>query len=601
LRGNIDTGKKPSLSSSSPSVLEALHDKHLCCIRNQIICRIFTKYDSRTKSFIPNTYMNYTYPNWYPTNNIKSDNNTDRAKATTPDPSSFDGINKIENDNVDKSDRISTKISSDMLQQLKGFALHLISVIDNTMGKEKQLLSMPHKNYRPSGTNSNDNENHRNNKLQDTISFLRNDLHGMAYLDPTSAHLLLFNALPISKQLSLQLRSMEYVAMTILEAMYKRRRNKATIIIATQEGIDKIPNTHEQKGDELTMKKNHFTPKFHLGQIVRHIKYNFRGVIVGRDSGPIYNVSRWDGLRDVPNANELPFYTVIPDQQDCIEIFGGERPTRYVCEVNLEPCPPDQMYLDVDVDVGWTKLSDGSFRPPPFERFKYGYDNDDLDTPDATNDYDAFERCMIAVESELNKWHCECAREKLFHPQQSNNDDLDTTATFVSSSVVQKYALSIHDLLELLKAADNVEDAASIRDSIKLFGKANPNIELRTQLQYGIDLMVADNYEKARTIFRSIVTKDDPKYIEAWNYLAKSENFLSLQKDAFTSAKKVLELNNKDLQAYTQLGILYFQQGEYITAEINFRKCLDLDPWSIVSSKLSECIDIINERNDDSE
>jgi tetratricopeptide (TPR) repeat protein len=150
--------------------------------------------------------------------------------------------------------------------------------------------------------------------------------------------------------------------------------------------------------------------------------------------------------------------------------------------------------------------------------------------------------------------------------------------------------------MTLLKAADNVEDAMIIRDTIKLFGKAHPNIQLRSQLQYGIDLMVADNCEKARKILLSMVTNVDPTYIDAWNYLANSENFLSLRKDALESANRALELNQNDFQAYTQLGILHFQQGEYGSAEVYFRMCLDLDPWSIVSSKLTECIDLRREK-----
>lgn len=590
VKSNLETGATPSLSSPSPSILEVVHDEYLCRIRNPIIRRIFTKYDFRTKSYIPNTYMNYTYPNWYPTKDFGSESNT--ATTSTLFPNNND---KSENDDVDISDHNVSKIMSDMLQQIKGFALHLVTVIDNAIGNESQ------KDNRSNSTSKKENENNHINRLEDTISDLRNDLYGMAVLDPTSAHLL-FNALPLSKQVSFQLRGMEYVSMTVFEAMYKRRRNKATVSATNQYSIDTLPYTQQEDVGDSTEERFQFTPKFHLGQIVRHKKYHFRGVIVGRDSEPIYNVSRWDGLRDIPNAKELPFYNVIPDQQDCIEIFGGERPARYVCEVNLEPCPPDQMYLDVDVDVGWTKSSDGSYRPLPFQRFKYGYDNDDLDTSDASNDYDAFEKCLMAVESEINQWHCECVRNKLLHPELSTNDNIDTTSTTdVSSSGVQQYAISIHDLIKLLQVADNVDDAASIRESIKLFGKAHPNIQLRTQLQYGIDLMVADNCEKARTILRSIVTEDDPTYIEAWNYLANSENFLSLQKEAFVSAKKVLDLNKNDFQAYTQLGILHFQQGEYGKAEVNFKKSLALDPWSIVASKLSECIDLINDKDDDME
>jgi hemimethylated DNA binding protein len=327
---------------------------------------------------------------------------------------------------------------------------------------------------------------------------------------------------------------------------------------------------------------------------VRHKKYNYRGVIAERDSEPIYNVSRWAGLRKIPHANELPFYKLLPDQQDCIEIFGGVRPERYVCEENLEPCPPDDMYLDVDVDADWIKLPDGSYRPSPLDRFIYGYDSDECDNSDVRNEYNTFEKCMTALDSAINQWHCDCVRNVLLQPQTLSDDDVDTATDAVPPSVARKYAISIHDMIKLLKVADRL-NATPIRESIKLFGKAHPNIQLRTQLQYSIELMGADNFEKARTILRSIVTDGDPLYIDAWNHLANSETFLSLKNDAMASANMALQLNSDDFHAFTQLGILHFQKGEYSKAEIYFRKRLDFDPWSIVSLKLSELIDLMKD------
>lgn len=585
---NIDAG----MASSPSSILDVVVDQHLSRISNPLLRQLFTKFDSRTNTYVPKSYMSYTFPNWYPTSNLRSNDRNDAIVTTNPNPNDSDNIRKSEDNNDELVNQKSTKIMPDMIEKIQSFALHLVSVIDNAIGASNQPLS-----------SSPENNHHKDdNQLMDVIITLRNDIQGFASLDSATSFLL-FQVLPLSRQLSLQLRSVEYVAITVLEAMYKRRRNKALIGMttttrpATSESDDILSEPHQPFEPEAdpTSKNEPLTPKFHLGQIVRHKKYKFRGVIIGRDSEPIYNVARWDGLRDVPNAKELPFYNVIPDQQDCIEIFGGERPMRYVCEVNLEPCPSDQMYLDVDVDVGWMKLPDGSYRPPPFERFKYGYDSDGCDTSDAINDYNAFEKCLTALEAEINQWHCECARFKLLQPARSSNDDINAAANGKSSSVLQKYAISIHDLLGLLKVTDNVDDATAIRDTIKLLGKAHPNIQLRSQLQYGIDLMLADNCEKARKILRSIVTDDDPTYIDAWNYLANSENFLSLQMDALASSNKALELNRNDFQAYTQLGILHFQQDEYSKAEVYFRKCLDLDPWSIVSSKLSECIDLLNE------
>ena len=534
--------------------LEVVHDQHLCRINNEFIRRIFTKYDSSTLTYVPNTYMNYTYP----TISGKCDDKPDTTVATS------------ENDEPDSR---TTMLMSDMKGKVQDFAFYLVSIIDDMVGGG------------PNDTSSNrTHPNQSNHQLMDVFADIRNDLYGMATIDTVIAR---YDEQPLSTQLATQLRGMELIARTVMDAIYCRRLSRAT---ASMKSINERSDKAHQHRDKETSSK--FTPKFHLGQIVRHKKYNFRGVVTGRDIEPVYNVSKWDGLRDIPNAKELPFYNIIPDQQDCIEIFGGERPLRYVCEANLEPCPSDQMFLDVDVDVGWMKLSDGSYRPPPLELFKYGYDMDDNDCS---------EKCFERLESAINQWHYECVRNNLLPEPESSSDGESLT-------VVRNFAIPIRDMIELLKVADDSYDTP-IRDAIKFFKKAHPNIQFRTKLQYGLDLIMADNCEEANIVFRSIVT-DDPTYIEAWNYLSNSEHFLSLQRMkndalyeqwislAMASAHQVLQLNENDLCALSQLGMLHFQKEEYTKAEAYFRKRLDLDPWAIVSSKLSQCIDLGKEQEE---
>jgi hemimethylated DNA binding protein len=118
--------------------------------------------------------------------------------------------------------------------------------------------------------------------------------------------------------------------------------------------------------------------RFSLGEVVQHKKYGFRGVIVAWDPKPAVDVSRWDGLGDIENAADLPFYHVVPDQGDCIEAFGGERPFRYVCEANLEPCPRERSFIDVDLEPGWERISTNPEYSPPVDiKFKYAEYLDD--------------------------------------------------------------------------------------------------------------------------------------------------------------------------------------------------------------------------------
>jgi hemimethylated DNA binding protein len=105
--------------------------------------------------------------------------------------------------------------------------------------------------------------------------------------------------------------------------------------------------------------------QFYLGDVVEHQKYGFRGVIVAWDPKPSIDVSRWDGLQHIKDPQEYPFYHIIPDQSDCIQAFGGERSSRYVCEANLTLCPIDRRNVDVDLEPEWEyNHADRTYIPP---------------------------------------------------------------------------------------------------------------------------------------------------------------------------------------------------------------------------------------------
>lgn len=89
--------------------------------------------------------------------------------------------------------------------------------------------------------------------------------------------------------------------------------------------------------------------KFRLGDIVRHKKYGFRGMVVSFDPRPRMDVSRWDGLQHLKNVDDTPFYSIVPDPADTVTAFGAVRTMRYVCEANLEVCPVEDADIDLDI------------------------------------------------------------------------------------------------------------------------------------------------------------------------------------------------------------------------------------------------------------
>lgn len=136
-------------------------------------------------------------------------------------------------------------------------------------------------------------------------------------------------------------------------------------------------------------KENKDRIRFSIGEVVQHRKYGFRGVIVAWDPKAAVDVTHWDGLTDIENPGEFPFYHIVPDQNDCIEAFGGERPFRYVCEANLEQCPRERSFIEVDLEPEWARSSsEPKYDVPDDVRFKYAEDSDEDDVT---------EECLSAI------------------------------------------------------------------------------------------------------------------------------------------------------------------------------------------------------------
>lgn len=84
---------------------------------------------------------------------------------------------------------------------------------------------------------------------------------------------------------------------------------------------------------------------FRIGEVVRHRKFGYRGVVLGWDIRPLGDAtaiaSRWEGVVGLPSGADQPFYRILPDEQD-VETFlgpGSFRSSFYVAEENLQLVP----------------------------------------------------------------------------------------------------------------------------------------------------------------------------------------------------------------------------------------------------------------------
>ena len=309
--------------------------------------------------------------------------------------------------------------------------------------------------------------------------------------------------------------------------------------------------------------------QFSVGDIVKHKEYGFRGVIVASDPEPAVDVSRWDGLQHIKNPETYAFYHVIPDQRDCIEAFGSERPTRYVCEANLDPCPTSERNIEVDLEPEWVYDStNGHYVPPDDIKFKFGVD---------LGDEGLTKQCLMEIRDALTR-------------ALVGMRDSTPIGFGALDPVVQK--LSMSNIYNVLKNSEDLDTATTISDCLKEVWRAHNNGDLKYRLDTAIAALLGGKTERALSLFTCLID-EDPTYAEAWNKASTCEFMLGNLDASLAAAQKTLELIPGHYQAQNGLGLVYFEKKDYQAAIDSFRKSLELDPWSPVSARLAICLDAV--------
>jgi tetratricopeptide (TPR) repeat protein len=95
------------------------------------------------------------------------------------------------------------------------------------------------------------------------------------------------------------------------------------------------------------------------------------------------------------------------------------------------------------------------------------------------------------------------------------------------------------------------------------------------------------------------VVAEDPNYAEAWNKLGTCRYVTGDHDGAVEALEKALALDDLNFPAITSMGLISFDEKDYKTASDWFRKSLSLDPWSMASTRLSACLDLIERENND--
>mmetsp|Transcript_29739 Transcript_29739/g.67156 ORF Transcript_29739/g.67156 Transcript_29739/m.67156 type:complete len:730 (+) Transcript_29739:142-2331(+) len=304
--------------------------------------------------------------------------------------------------------------------------------------------------------------------------------------------------------------------------------------------------------------------EYSLGQIVRHKLYGFRGVIVGFDEKPRIDVSNWDGLQGVEDASEKPFYHIRPDINDCTKAFGGPRDFRYCCEDNLEfisSYTGGPLELATDLNEAEWRWDPATASYTPSQELKFMFAEEDRDN-------------LAFVVGKIS----DVMAEFLLQVRDGGESNDQT--------------FSLDDLfVQLQKGADNLDDATLTQDLIKEIWKESSDRRLRRVLDKGVAALLEGKNATAMAIFNEIL-EQDATYHEAWNKLATVQWMLGHAAQSRGSAMQSLRHSgDSNFQALAGLGLADMEDGNFEEAAEKFQRCLEMNPWSMVSARLAVCLD----------
>merc|ERR1712183_225423 len=96
----------------------------------------------------------------------------------------------------------------------------------------------------------------------------------------------------------------------------------------------------------------------------------------------------------------------------------------------------------------------------------------------------------------------------------------------------------------------------------------------------------------ALNIFCEVVD-EDPSFADGWNKASTCEFMFGNLDASMAAAQKTLEIIPTHFKAMNGLGLVYNEKQDLNHARDNFRKCIELDPWSLGATRLSVCLDTI--------
>ena len=160
-----------------------------------------------------------------------------------------------------------------------------------------------------------------------------------------------------------------------------------------------------------------------------------------------------------------------------------------------------------------------------------------------------------------------------------NNANTNSLTTASNPEEAKRNAQALVDQAKELYKNDEDQHAAQVLEQAIKLDPNNAEAHLRLGMSYAaLDRKPEsdDEYKKAIDLFKKRV-ESDPKDASAFFYLGEGYNFLHRDEDAARNYREATQLNEKDEEAWYQLGMSLIKLARYSEAVNAFQKALELD------------------------
>ena len=161
----------------------------------------------------------------------------------------------------------------------------------------------------------------------------------------------------------------------------------------------------------------------------------------------------------------------------------------------------------------------------------------------------------------------------------TNNANSRSLTTASNPEEARRNAQALVDQAKELYKNDEDQHAAQVLEQAIKLDPNNAEAHLRLGMSYAaLDRKPEsdDEYKKAIDLFKKRV-EADPKDASAFFYLGEGYNFLHRDEDAARNYREATQLNEKDEEAWYQLGMSLIKLARYSEAVNAFQRALQLD------------------------